>query len=303
MKFTNRFEVPKYLYQWLCADSYDGHSDPYMLSATSMLKPVRVHWLTLRHGAELEEDVSDVLSARIGSAIHDSIERVKTENVIKEQRAIKKIEVNGQEFSISGKFDILEDEDGDGIWTLRDIKTTSVFSYIFGGKDKDYQIQLSIYRWLNHEKYPINSTANIDFFFTDWQSSKAKFDENYPPRKLMPGYKIELMSIPDTDKYIRDRVAEFEKYRDVPDNELPLCTKEELWASEDTFAVMKSGNQKATKVCSTEVEAQEYIRDHNITKVDIICRPGKAKHCRYCSGFPFCGQGQELMERGLIDFG
>jgi len=299
MKYTNKLNLPQYLYDWLVRDNYDYSAEAFTLSATTLMKPVRAHWLSVRHGKDLETDVSELLSARYGTAIHDSIEKVNSPNVLKEQRTTKKINPNGQEYSISGKYDVLVFENG--IWTLRDIKTTSVWAYIYGGKDDDYQKQLSIYRWLLNDKQVINDVAYIDFFFTDWQSSKAKQEEGYPPYRVAAGYKINLLSIDATNQYVFDRVSEFDKYRDVIDEDLPQCSKQELWSTEDSFAIYKPGLKRATKVCATKLEAEVYIKDHGIKSAGIEMRPGKVKRCKYCAAAPYCSQFSTLANQGLID--
>lgn len=298
MNFTNKMNLPQYIVDWLVNDDYDHSSDPFLLSATTLLKPIKAYWLSVRHHEELKIDVADLIASRFGSAIHDSIERIKTEDVQKETRINKQININGINYTVSGKFDILVHENNK--WILRDIKTTSVWSYIYGGKDDDYQKQLSIYRWLLSDTHLVEDVAYIDFFFTDWQSSKAKIDPAYPQHRVGSGYKISLMSLAETEEFVKTRVTAFDKYRNLPDNQLPECTKDELWASEDTFAVYKKDAKRATKVCASQEEANCYMKDKKINGY-IEFRPAKIKRCRYCSASPFCNQFASLAQHGLID--
>ncbi len=300
MQYTNRYNLPQYLVDWLIHDNYDYNQDPLTVSATTLMKPVRAYWLTARHGDTLEIDVSELVAARLGSAIHDSIERVETDNVFKEERVKKTVEIEGVTFTVSGKYDILT-LDGTK-WTLRDIKTTSVWAYIYGGKDEDYRKQLSIYRWLLSGDREVEPVAFIDMIFTDWSSMKAKTEDNYPPQRIHPGYRIELMSLADTEAYIRERLSFFYKFKDTNDTNLPFCTKEELWASEDSWAVMKPGAQRATKVCDSKLAAVAYLAEKQI-KADIQHRPGKVKRCKYCSAAPYCSQYKSLTAAGMIEFG
>lgn len=299
MHYTNKNNLPQYLVDWLIHDSYDYNQDPLTLSATTLMKPVRAYWLTARHGDKLEIDVSELVAARLGSAIHDSIERVETDNVFKEERVKKTVEIDGVTFTISGKYDILTLEGTK--WILRDIKTTSVWAYIYGGKDEDYRKQLSIYRWLLHGEKEVEPVAYIDMIFTDWQSMKAKTEDNYPPQRIHPGYRIELLSLEETEAYIRDRLSNFYKYKDVTDSSLPNCSKEELWASEDTYAVMKPDAKRATKVCDSKQEAEAYMVEKKI-KGFVDFRPGKVKRCNYCSAAPFCSQYKSMMQAGIIEY-
>lgn len=298
MKYTNKLNLPAYLVDWLKNDEYDYNPDPNTVSATGLMKPLRVTVLTARHGDRLEVDVADLVASRYGNAIHDSIERVETPGVSKEVRTAKYITVDGVEFAVTGKYDLLVDN-GNGTFTLRDIKTTSVWAYIYGGKDKDYQLQLSIYRWLLSDEKHIGDLAYIDFFFTDWQSSKARAEEDYPPNRIAPGYKIQLLPLEEIEKFIRAKLSQIVAFRDVPDDQLPECTKEELWADDDTYAVYKIGNKRATKVCDSKEQAEEYQSLNKISGY-IQHRPGKVKRCKYCSAAPFCNQFAKLKAADLI---
>lgn len=300
MKYLNRENLPIEIVEWLQSDTYDHVDDPYTISATTILKPIRSYWLSKRHGDNLEMDVLDKLASKFGDAVHASFSLVQTQNVLKENRMFKSIVVAGQPYNISGKYDILAKENE--VWVLKDIKTTSVWSFIYRGHDTDWIRQLSIYRWLLSQDYFIQDTAYIHLVFTDWQSSKAKScdDGSYPQHKVKANYPIELMSTSDTDDYIMARVSEFHANREVEDDLLPECTKEELWSTEDTWAVWKQGTaSRATKVCQSEAEAYQYIKDKSI-KGFVQHRPGKAKRCGYCPGRPFCNQYKKLVAANLI---
>ena len=300
MNFTNKNNWPNYIADWCVSDDYEYSDNPYQLSVTTLFKPIQAYWLSVRHHDQLSMDISDLAASRRGSAIHDSIEKVKSDNCIKEVRTNKEVVINSHTYTISGKFDILEQVEDD-LWQLRDIKTTSVWSFIYDDKDEDYQKQLSMYRWLNSDKYKIKDVGFIDFFFMDWQSSKAKMEDNYPSHWLMPaGKKINLLSLEDTENYMKERITLFDKYRHVVDNKLPPCTPQELWAKADSFAIMKKDARKATKLCNSKEEAEQYMSDKKI-KGFIQFRPGKVKRCKYCAAASMCSQYTYLVKLNLID--
>ena len=83
MEYTNNLNLPQYIVDWLKNDDYDHDPDPYTISATTLMKPTRAFLLTTRHVNKLQQDVSDLIASKMGSAIHDSIESVKTESVQK----------------------------------------------------------------------------------------------------------------------------------------------------------------------------------------------------------------------------
>jgi PD-(D/E)XK nuclease superfamily len=285
------------MYDWLVHDDYDYDYDPLTVSTTGLMKPIRATILTARHGDKLEIDVSELIASRYGNALHDSVERIVTPGVSKEQRIKRTVDIDGVTYTVTGKYDLLVEQDG--VHTIRDMKSTSVWAKIYGGKDEDYQTQLSTYRWLLTPTHQINPVAYIDFFFTDWQSSKARSEDNYPKQRIHAGHKIELLSIEETEDKIRRKLSQLKEHQNTPDDELPECTKEELWAEEDTFAVYKIGNKRATKVCDTKQEAEIYQEQHNI-KGYIQSRPGKVRRCKYCSAAPFCNQFKRLQEYNLI---
>lgn len=299
MEYTNRYNLPQYLVDWCLSDNYDYNNDPHTISATSLLKPVRVGILSKRHAGQAMTDVSELIASRLGNAIHDSVERIETENVDKETRVRRKVTVNGVEYTVTGKYDILETEE-DGSKTIRDIKTTSVWSYIYGGKDDDYTKQMSIYKWLLDPDNTVNDVGYIDFFFTDWQGIKARTDGDYPQRRLMPGYAINLLQPNETEDRVIKKLEILQEFENTPDDELPRCTPDELWAEPDKWAVFKQGNKRATKVCDSAEQADSYKKEKKISGY-IEHRPGKVKRCNYCSAQPFCNQSKDLIRAGMLD--
>lgn len=299
MQYTNKLNLPQYISDWLQFDSYDYSDDPHTLGATTLMKPIQAYWLTVRHADSFQIDVSDLVAAKFGTAIHDSIEQISTPNTSKEQRVQRIFSLGDVPYTIAGRYDVLVSKDGR--WTIRDIKTTSVWAYIFGGKDAEYQKQLSIYRWLLSASMAVEQVGYIDFFFTDWQSSKAKQDKDYPQHRILPSYKVDLFSLDETEKYIHSRLSLLAKYEFISDDQLPPCTDDELWTTNEVFAVTRPSAKKATKLCSTRDEAVQYIKDKRI-QASIELRPSKAKRCKYCPCYGLCKQGQDLKKQGRIIF-
>ncbi len=300
MEFTNKYNLPQHIVDWLTSDDYDYINEPNTISTTSLMKPVRAHWLVSRHADNLQTDVYDRVASRMGSAIHDAMDKCHTEGLIKEERHQRQLDVDGVTWNITGKFDLLVNNQ-DGTWHLRDIKTTSVWAYILGGKDIEYTKQMSVYRWLLQDKYEIADEGYIDFLFTDWQSSKAKTDPDYPQLKIQHSYPVPLWSLDKTEEYILERVSLIQENQEVEDNKLPYCTREELWAKDDQYAVKKIGNQKATRVFDSEAEALNYIHDKKLSsKAKVEKRPAQVKRCKYCPALPFCNQGTYYLNSGRV---
>jgi hypothetical protein len=294
MKFTNKMNYPDYVKAWLEHDSYDHEEG--VLSATRLLAPIRQTILMKRHEAELETDVADLIASRYGTAIHESFEHIDMgPSILKEQRFYAMIGTQ----KISGKFDMLVDE-GDGN-RLVDIKSTSVWTYIYGSRDEDFIKQLSILRYIllmNQKK--VKDEAHVVYVFTDWKKSDAKKNPDYPQQRII----MKTVKLNDMiDIWLEGRVMEIRKFADdrVPDDALPECTDEELWRKGDKYAVMKPGRKTAVKVFDELAMAKEYIQANNLNDCMVEHRKGSVARCNpYCLVRKWCNQYQRLLEEGVI---
>jgi hypothetical protein len=293
MKYTNKRGFPDFVYEWLITDFYDY--DENTLSATTLMQPARAYALKKQNWDRLEIDVEDLIASRYGTAIHDSVEKVKLTGCKQEERLKKAVKNK----IISGKFDILKQIDQNR-WELIDVKSTSVWTYIYGSRDEDYRKQLSIYRWLAiQNKYEVIQKAKIWMIFTDWSSAKAKEDPEYPQTRIMIK-EIDLWGDEETLKYIGERIDLLEKTAKKDQSEMPECTDEELWTSGESWAVQKKGAKRATKVHKTEIEAKTHLETIG-EEYETVHRPGKVARCRYCAARKFCNQHTELVEAGRIE--
>lgn len=304
---------------FLATDKYDH--DPGTLSATALLKPLRQSILSRRVPDELKVvEIVDLVSARMGTAIHDGIEHAwlhsykealaklgyseavinrfvinpDPKTVTKDQIPVY-MEIRSHKdfmgFRISGKFDFV----GNG--ALEDFKSTSTFSYMSGSKDQDYVLQGSIYRWLNPEIITAD-TMSIQFIFTDWQAFQAKQNPNYPQTKTITR-RFELLSLADTEAYIAERLTTYMKYKDAPEADIPFCNDKELWRSDPVWKYYKNPAKKdrATKNFDNEIEAVKRWTDDGAVG-ELVMIPGQAKACRYCAAFPVCTQKDSMLLSG-----
>jgi len=283
MNYTNRYKIPAHICKWLELDPYDYN--PNVISATTLIGPARAYVLKKQHADDLTMDYSDLLAARYGTAIHDSLEKVGVygEGDFKEQRYYA--EVLGVQ--ISGKMDAVID----GV--IRDNKSTSVWKFVKQEFD-DYIKQLSIYKFILHRNgIETESFGMIDFFFTDWKKSDAEKGGGYPPIRYQE-QRLDTWQLEKTETFIQERITEFL----FAESSLPECSKEELWTRDEAWAVYaKAGQSRAKKICKTEAEAQEYIAANGGV---IEHRPGKVMRCNYCTAAPHCSQYRKLKEEGLI---
>lgn len=292
MIYENKKEYPDYVYSFLKFDEYDG--DDSTISATTLLNPPRQFALKKIFKDKLKIDVDDLVASRYGTCIHAGFEKVPMENVDKEVRLYANFNLYGEEYKISGKFDIIKDTDKE-VQTLVDIKSTSVWSYIYSSKDEDYKKQLSVYRLLaNKSGYNVGDEAEICMVFTDWSKSRAKKSKNYPDGRIKIK-KIQLMSLEETEEFIMERLKLF---RDATEN-LPKCEKEDLWMSDDAWEVKLKN--KTIKLAETKEEANDWLNWKKYKKYcKINYRPAEVRRCSYCVVRDYCDQYFEMKEKGLI---
>ena len=292
MKYTNKYNFPDYVQQWLKFDEYDY--DPDTISATTLLQPPRAYALQVQNYDNLEIDFSDIIPSRYGTAIHDSIEKVKLNNCIQEKRLRTLID----EMVVTGKFDIMK-EITKGVFKLVDVKSTSVWTFIYGSKDEEYIKQLSIYRYLGHMNgYNVLQNAEIFMIFTDWSNARAKEDEKYPQTRIKI-VDLKLWDINKTRNYIKERVKLLTNTANMEQKDMPKCTDEELWAKETKWAVLQRGKKVAIRLCDSKLEADKLVKERLGMCVEE--RKGMAKRCKYCSARKFCDQYAGMVISGKCE--
>lgn len=320
-RYSNVSAVPLSLAVFLATDHYDHNPDPHTLSATALIKPLRQIVLSARVPAnDGVVDLIQMMPSRMGTAIHDGIERAWKDNfptametlgypkgVIKqirinptkeelvdgvipiymEQRAVRKL----GNFNISGKFDFV----GDG--RVEDFKSTSVYTAIHATNDDKYIQQGSIYRWLNPEIITNNQMA-IQFIFTDWSRNKAMQDPKYPQQRIQQKI-LDLMSIQETEGFIKTKLNLIEKHWDSPEAELPQCSNDDLWRSDPVFKYYKNPEKTSRSTKNFDNRQDALIRLSEDGNVGIVKeQPGQVTACKYCNAFSVCSQKDALIQAG-----
>ena len=325
-KYCNTSSVPLSMAVFLATDGYDYNDDPYTISATSLIKPLRQ--LILSGRVEQEDspiDLTQMVSSRMGSAIHDAIERAWTTNYTGAleilgypKRVIEKVRVNPKpeelhdgvipvyleqrshkkvgKWTVSGKFDFV----GDG--RVEDFKSTSVYTAINKTNDDKYIMQGSIYRWLNPDLITKPEMA-IQFIFTDWSAAKAKADQNYPQNRIQQRI-LPLKSVQEIDHYVRQRLSQIETYIDAPEESIPLCTDEDLWRSEPVFKYYKNPAKMSRSTKNFDSRQDAYLRLIEDGSQGVVVEvPGQVTACKYCSAFSICSQKDALIASGDLLLG
>lgn len=320
-KYLNNHSVPLSVAVFLATDSYDH--DEKVISVTTLLKPIRQVVLAARvPQSQGLVDISGLVSSRMGSAIHDAIERSWLNGYAKAMQAlgypekvIAKVRVNPDPDNletgiipvyleqrayreiegkiVSGKFDFV----GDG--RVEDFKSTSVNTYLNGSNDDKYVWQGSMYRWLN-PKIITQDTMAIQFIFTDWSGMQAKSNPSYPPNRTLEKV-FKLHPVDKTEEFVRQRVRLIERFWNAPETDIPKCGDEDLWRKPPQFKYYKNPNstQRSTKNFDTRQEAYARMaEDKNVGKVVEV--PGQVVACRYCPAFAVCTQKDAYIASGEL---
>lgn len=322
MLVTNTADISLALAVWLLHDEYDYNNDPNYVSATALMKPLR--HLVLPSRVPQEErvmDVSDKIAIALGHSLHDSIEKAWTVGAARSLRlmgypedVIEKIHINPSDDEvrasnsiipvyleqrehrsingkvIGGKFDMV----AEGI--LQDTKSTSAWAWVHDRNDESYQLQMSIYRWIDAGRTLRRVTeeyGQINFIFTDWSRAMVK-TPNYPQQRVEKKI-IPLLSLEDTEAWIVSKLALVDKHMGTPEPLLPRCTESELWLSEPKhkyYSDPAKTTGRSTRNFDSLAEANAFKTDKG--KGVVLTVPGEPKRCAYCDAFTVCTQKDEF---------
>lgn len=287
MILTNHLNLPEQIVNAVKKDDYNNNGT---YSATTLLKDPKEIILFNRHKDEITEDVSEHVYSLLGTSVHYILEKAEEgENQFKEERLYYKF---GDD-TISGKFDFYDMEEE----MLGDYKVTTVYKYLLGDNEH-YRFQLLTYAHLLRKNgFPCKG-GRIYQIFRDWQRSKAKFDKSYPQKPVnVITFRFYDKDFTYIENEIQQRLANIHKYEDFADDEIPICSKENRWATDDKFAVMKKGRKSAMRVLNSKEEAEEWMKNNGGEFIQE--RPAESRKCvDYCSCCEFCNFWRENYGQG-----
>jgi hypothetical protein len=265
---------------------------PGRISVTALIDSPLRRILSIRHGHEIEEDVSENLWSLLGKAVHYVIEKSDKATEIK-------IESDnlGLGVTLVGVVDYYRDG------RIIDWKLTSAWSAVFAA-DKNWELQLQTYGYLVQSLgHPVTDLSAY-MILRDWNKREAQKNPDYPqiPFKEI-SYKLWEKST--VEAFISERVSLHLKAEKVclqsTSIEIPpefWCTPTERWEKPTKYAVRKPMQEKAVRVLDTEEAAKE-IAKHETARTGKIhtieTRPGEQTKCQsYCSLVPWCPCIKEL---------
>lgn len=278
MNLTNNMNLPQPFVDALTRD-YEYKDKRY--SVTSMLKGNKEILLTRRHFNEITEDVSDSIWLLFGTAVHRILEDAKeAKDELKETKIAYEFD-NG--YTLSGQQDLYSES----LKRITDYKTGSVWKVIYNDWS-DYRKQCLYYALLFRKIGFECDNAEIVMILKDWSKTKAKVERNYPEHPVyIQHFDFTEDDFIEAEKEIMDKFSQLESLQNTSDDDIPECTKEERWATDDKYAVMKNSAKKALKLCNNKQEAEEYIASGKGDYIEF--REGEDKKCmEYCSCKEYC---------------
>ena len=330
MRITNNSGISLPLAVWLIHDEYDYiEGVENYISVTTLMRPLKQIILPGRIPPQLQTaDVADFVARKLGNAIHDSMERAWTvgahrslrllgypEEVVKrivvnptteqrlnipdmipvylENRGFREIVVDGVLHTVGGKFDMVSD----GI--LNDNKSTSAYGWVYGTREEEHRLQMSLYGWIDAQRTDgeaprvTEEICNVNYIFTDWQKVQAKTNPAYPQNRVEQKT-LTLLSLDETEAFVRSKLALIRKHHQLPEDQMPQCSDEELWRSDPKFKFYADPSKanvpgaRSTKNFDTLAEANAFNASHVNGFVKTV--PGEVKAFGYCAAFENCQQ-------------
>lgn len=283
MKLTNRSNAPAPLARLLERDPYsNGGADA---SVTDLIGSPQINILKRHHADDITQDIADRIWALFGTAVHKMIEAGSDEtDHLSEERLFT--EVLG--WRISGGIDLQHLLSGKvDVW---DWKITSV-AKVTRSDAVEWEEQLNVYAYLvEKEKGLKPHHLRCCALLRDWTRSESARIKDYPPSPIhvVP---LRLWSFKERERFVHERVRLLQQARrefDL-DGVLPPCTDAEMWARPASWAILKKGGKRASKVLYSEAQAIQYSERPGDWVIEH--RPGERIRCaHHCEVSEFCPQ-------------
>ena len=282
MKITNNQNLPAPVVALLTRNYYTKGESQY--SVTEIMSPPKIRRLREQYDSEIEVDVTSLLATQFGTFMHGKLEAKEIDGYLNEERLFTLVDG----VTISGAID-LQQTTPEGV-VIIDYKFVKAYSVMMN--KIDWEIQLNIYKWLVETvKHTKVSGLKICAFIKDF----AKFEtsrEGYPQAEAVM-IDIPMWDSVRTETYVRNRLEAHRNAKVAHDfgEALPLCTDEERWAKESTYAVKREGRKTAIRVFKTIEEATELAEKE---KGYVETRKGEYTRCtgNYCGVAQWCDQYQ-----------
>ena len=328
-KIVNNHGLPKEIVSAVQKDSYYQDAD---IGVTTLLDTPQIPYLLRRNDVEVE--AADKIQSLLGSALHLILEMGNDDRaniVLRKSLELMQALVNNNElygnegavqtaidtvdaylkncttsgciyekrvymkfddFEVSGQFDKYDPETK----TIEDYKVVSVFSYTNERILSGFFNQLNCYRaMMLNEGYEVEN-MELHMFFKDFKKGQRGRD-GYPDAPIV------TVEVPvfDSDLIVKSMKNRVNLHKRARNGEHIECTREEMWATEDSYAVMREGGKRALGVFDTEMEASAFKDIKNPAyknQLYVQYRPGKPIRCLdWCPVREVCSQRAEYLKK------
>jgi hypothetical protein len=276
MKLTNRLGLPDPIVAAVANDGYTkGGAD---ISVTELLAPPRQIALKRQHEDEISEDASERIWSLLGQSIHTILERANQTGI-----AERRLTATVEGWTVSGGMDLVCK---DGV--LSDYKVTTGYKFKGGKAPIEHEQQLNCYAEILRQNGETVKGLQIVGILRDWSKLEAARDADYPQTQVVM-IAVPMWPANKAAAFLRERVILHQQSRVT----LPLCSTEDRWAKPDTWAVIKQGAKRASRVYENEEEAIAHAKQDSSLYVEK--RVGQSTRClHYCAASRFCSQWQAL---------
>lgn len=292
-------------------DAHKNHYTPYGdYSVTTLISPPRIARLQKRYGKDAEPDVQRDMPSIYGTAVHNYMEHClrKYDMVDDVQYELERMLFTKMgDRMITGRFDVLANGKH-----MYDFKTCKTWKTIFDPNFEEWHEQQNIYAFILLREQGITvDTINIIALYQDWQEGQALRSSSYPQSQMIE-YELEKWEPQVVEEFIRERLYLHKQCEELPDNELPECTREERWERFSDgrtvqYALMKDKKARAavsgSLKCNSVKELVELARTKKLTGESFIeVRYAQRKRCeKYCAINQWCNLYQEYCEKKQSD--
>jgi len=293
-RYTNKHSLPPEICRAILKDRYTNtDEESFDESASTLTAPTQMTVLKRRHPDKLKTfDVIDKYWQFRGSVSHQILEDSwhPTMNSVVEERIYA--DVLGR--VVSGKLDCFEEPE------IRDYKNCMVYKILLGKKEgyEDWEAGQNTYAYLLRLKGKTVERLNVWAFIGDWKKSElAKDPQNYPPASIIK-VPLRLWSFAEQEMYVKARVQAILNCEHLSDEELPPCSKKEMWQRLMDVAIYKRGSRdRAYRKADTMAEATAIFNEKGLshTEYEIVERwSGRTRCAEHCDVSEVCAQNRRL---------
>jgi hypothetical protein len=286
MTITNNFSLPQPFVDLVSESSYSaGEAD---ITTTSLFQPPKIRELMRRHADTITEDASDRVWTMLGTANHYVLEQIAKRNPERYLAEVRLyLDVDG--VKLGGQIDLYDKQEQ----VLYDYKVSSVYKAMSDDRF-EWTAQAAVNRLLlEHNGYPVKRAAII-LVMKDFRLRDSKIKADYPKCPVVE-IKLDAWKPEETFAYIKSRITLHQQAKDLPDDQIPICTEAERWRTPDIFAVLpKKGAKRAVNGGLKEDRLSAEMLAKEIGGV-VEERIGEDRRCiDFCRVRGMCSYGRNL---------